>query len=140
MSRVGALASGIATVLLSRDESEGLGSDRQRLVNLGQNREGVLRAAYSASKFAIDGMTLALAAEHSSDGIIANSIAPGFVDTEMTRRILGEAGTSALVAKVPAARLGRTEEIARLVLWLASDENTYLAGQNIAIDGAFSRV
>ena len=40
------------------------------------------RAAYSASKFAIDGITLALAAEHSSDGIIANSIAPGFVDTE----------------------------------------------------------
>jgi 3-oxoacyl-[acyl-carrier protein] reductase len=98
------------------------------------------RAAYSASKFAIDGITLALAAEHSSDGIIANSIAPGFVDTELTRRILGEAGMSALTAKIPLGRLGRVEEIARLVLWLASDENTYLAGQNSAIDGAFSRV
>lgn len=98
------------------------------------------RAAYSASKFAVDGMTIALAAEHSSDGIIANSIAPGFVDTELTRRILGEAGTSALIAKIPVGRLGRAEEIARLVLWLTSDENTYLAGQNIAIDGAFSRV
>ena len=98
------------------------------------------RAAYCASKFAIDGVTIALAAEHSSDGIIANSIAPGFVDTELTRRILGEAGTSALVSKIPVGRLGQAEEIARLVLWLASDENTYLAGQNIAIDGAFSRV
>lgn len=98
------------------------------------------RAAYSASKFAIDGITIALAAEHSSDGIIANSIAPGFIDTELTRRILGEAGASALIAKIPVGRLGRAEEIARLVLWLASDENTYLAGQNIAIDGAFSRV
>jgi NAD(P)-dependent dehydrogenase (short-subunit alcohol dehydrogenase family) len=98
------------------------------------------RAAYSASKFAIDGMTLALAAEHSADGIIANSIAPGFIDTELTRRILGEEGTNALVATIPMGRLGRVDEIARLVLWLASDENTYLAGQNIAVDGGFSRV
>jgi NAD(P)-dependent dehydrogenase (short-subunit alcohol dehydrogenase family) len=98
------------------------------------------RAAYSASKFAIDGMTVALAAEHSSDGIIANSIAPGIIDTELTRRILGESGTTALIAGIPIGRLGRVEEIARLVLWLASDENTYLAGQNISIDGAFSRV
>jgi NAD(P)-dependent dehydrogenase (short-subunit alcohol dehydrogenase family) len=98
------------------------------------------RAAYSASKFALDGMTVALAAEHSSDGIIANSIAPGIIDTELTRRILGESGTTALIAGIPIGRLGRVEEIARLVLWLASDENTYLAGQNISIDGAFSRV
>ena len=100
----------------------------------------VHRAAYSASKFAIDGMTLALAAEHSSDGIVANCVAPGFIDTELTRRILGKQGIEALIPTIPAARLGRVEEIARLILWLVSDENTYLAGQNIAIDGAFSRV
>jgi len=100
----------------------------------------VHRAAYSASKFAIDGMTLALAAEHTSDGIIANSIAPGIINTELTRRILGDHGIEALVSMIPAGRLGRVEEIASLVLWLASDENTYLSGQNIAIDGAFSRV
>ncbi|MBI4535083.1 MAG: SDR family oxidoreductase [Ignavibacteriae bacterium] len=98
------------------------------------------RASYSTSKFAIDGMTLALAAEHSADGIIANSIAPGIIDTELTRRVLGEAGIQSLVSSVPAGRLGRVAEIARLVLWLASEENTYLAGQNIAIDGGFSRV
>lgn len=98
------------------------------------------RASYSASKFAIDGMTLALAAEHSADGILANSIAPGFVDTELTHRVLGEAGIRSLVATVPARRLGQVDEIARLVLWLASAENTYLTGQNIAIDGGFSRV
>lgn len=98
------------------------------------------RASYSASKFAIDGMTLALAAEHSADGIIANSIAPGIIDTELTRRVLGEPGIQSLVSKVPARRLGQAAEIARLVLWLASEENTYLAGQNIAIDGGFSRV
>ena len=98
------------------------------------------RASYSASKFALDGMTVALAAEHAADGIIANSIAPGFIDTDLTRRMLGDAGIQALVAKVPAKRLGRVEEIARLVLWLASEENTFISGQNIAIDGGFTRV
>ena len=98
------------------------------------------RAAYSTSKFALDGMTLALAAEHTTDGIIANCIAPGFIDTELTRRVLGEKGIQSLVSTVPAHRLGHVDEIARLVLWIASEENTYLAGQNIAIDGGFSRV
>ncbi|MDB5810203.1 MAG: family oxidoreductase [Betaproteobacteria bacterium] len=98
------------------------------------------RASYSTSKFAIDGMTLALAAEHSADGILANSIAPGVIDTELTRRVLGESGIKSLVSGVPVRRLGRAEEIARLVLWLTSDENTYLTGQNVAIDGGFSRV
>lgn len=98
------------------------------------------RASYSTSKFALDGMTVALAAEHSADGIIANSIAPGFIDTDLTRRMLGESGIQALIAKVPTRRLGRVDEIARLVLWLASEENTFVAGQNIAIDGGFTRV
>jgi 3-oxoacyl-[acyl-carrier protein] reductase len=98
------------------------------------------RASYSASKFALDGMTLALAAEHSADGIIANSVAPGFIDTDLTHRMLGEDEIRALVSKVPANRLGRVDEIARLVLWLASEENTFMVGQNIAIDGGFARV
>jgi NAD(P)-dependent dehydrogenase (short-subunit alcohol dehydrogenase family) len=98
------------------------------------------RASYSASKFAIDGLTLALAAEHSVDGILANSVAPGFIDTELTRSVLGEEGIRQLVTSVPSRRLGRAEEIARLVLFLCSDDNSYLTGQNIAIDGGFSRV
>lgn len=98
------------------------------------------RASYSASKFALDGLTVALAAEHSADGIIANCIAPGFIDTDLTHRMLGDAGIKALVSKVPVNRLGQVDEIARLVLWLASEENTFVAGQNIAIDGGFTRV
>ena len=54
--------------------------------------------------------------------------------------MLGDAGIQALIANVPARRLGHAEEIAPLVLWLASDDNTYMAGQNIAIDGGYSRV
>lgn len=97
------------------------------------------RASYSASKFALDGLTLALACEHTADGIIANSVAPGFIDTDLTRRTLGDAGIQALISRVPALRLGEVDEIARLVLWLSSDENTFIAGQNISIDGGFSR-
>ncbi len=98
------------------------------------------RASYSASKFAIDGLTAALAAEHTADGILANSVAPGFIDTELTSQLMGEIGIERITATVPARRLGRPEEIARLVLWLASEENTFVAGQNIAIDGGFTRV
>lgn len=98
------------------------------------------RGSYSASKFAIDGLTLALAAEHTCDGILANSVAPGFVNTELTRNVLSESDRAALAAQVPARRFAEPHEIAKLVAWLASDENTYVSGQNIAADGGFTRV
>jgi 3-oxoacyl-[acyl-carrier protein] reductase len=98
------------------------------------------RAPYSTSKFAIDGLTAALAAEYAEKGVLANCIAPGFIDTDLTRRVLGEDGIRELSARVPAKRLGRPEEIAAFVAWLAGPENTYIAGQNIAIDGGFTRV
>jgi NAD(P)-dependent dehydrogenase (short-subunit alcohol dehydrogenase family) len=98
------------------------------------------RAPYSASKFGLDGMTVSLAAEVAESGILVNSVAPGFIDTELTRRVLGEKGMQEMASKVPIRRMGLPEEVARLVLWLASDENTFVSGQNIAIDGGFSRV
>jgi NAD(P)-dependent dehydrogenase (short-subunit alcohol dehydrogenase family) len=98
------------------------------------------RAPYSASKFALDGMTVALAAEHSAHGILANSVAPGFIDTDLTRRVLGDSGIAAVLASVPIGRLGDVAEIARLITWLAGPENTFICGQNIAVDGGFTRV
>ncbi|CAI8413426.1 MAG: 3-oxoacyl-[acyl-carrier-protein] reductase FabG [Gammaproteobacteria bacterium] len=98
------------------------------------------RASYSASKFGLDGLTLALAAEHTENGILANCIAPGFFDTALTRRVLGDAGIRDLTSRVPAQRLGFVDEIARLVIWLSSTENSFISGQNIAIDGGFTRV
>lgn len=97
------------------------------------------RASYSASKFALDGMTLALAIEHGTDGILANCVAPGFIDTELTRRVLGDEQIERLVATVPTRRMADVAEIARFVVWLAGPANTYVTGQNIAIDGGFSR-
>jgi len=98
------------------------------------------RGAYSASKFAVDGLTAALAAEVAQFGILANCVAPGFIDTELTRQVLGEDGIKDLTAQVPARRLGRPEEIAAFVAWLAGPENSYISGQNLVIDGGFTRV
>lgn len=98
------------------------------------------RGAYSTSKFAVEGMTAALAAEVAEAGILANCVAPGFIDTELTRTVLGEDGVRNLAAQVPARRLGQPEEVAALVAWLAGPENTYVSGQNIVIDGGFTRV
>lgn len=98
------------------------------------------RASYSTSKFGLDGMTAALAAEVAADGILANCVAPGFTDTELTQRMLGPQGIRELVAQVPLGRLASVEEIARLVCWLGSEQNSYISGQNIAIDGGFTRV
>lgn len=97
------------------------------------------RAPYSASKFALDGLTLSLAIEHSAAGILANCVSPGFIDTDMTRRILGDDGIRQILKSVPIGRLAQPHEIAHLVLWLSSPENTYLTGQNIAVDGGFTR-
>lgn len=98
------------------------------------------RASYSASKFGLDGLTAALAAEVARDGILANCVSPGFVDTELTRGILGPAGMAELAARVPLQRFAQPAEIAALVAWLAGPENTYLSGQNVVIDGGFTRV
>lgn len=97
------------------------------------------RASYSASKFAIDGMTVALANEYAEFGVLANSVAPGFIDTEMTRKNLGESGIKKILSTVPINRLASASEIAKFVCWLGSDENTYISGQNLAIDGGFTR-
>lgn len=98
------------------------------------------RGPYSASKFALDGMTAALAAEVAADGILANCVSPGFIDTDLTRSILGDAGITEITTCIPIRRLGTPEEVAALVAWLVGPENTYISGQNIAIDGGFTRV
>ena len=85
-------------------------------------------------------MMVSLAAEVAESGVLVNSVAPGFIDTELTRNVLGKKGMEEIVKNVPIRRMGNPEEIAKLVLWLASNENTFLTGQNIAVDGGFSRV
>lgn len=113
-----------------------------RIVNIAsiwslRSRTG--RAAYSASKFALDGFTAALAAEVAIDGVLANCVSPGFVDTELIRSVMSEQALADLVAEVPMGRLAQPEEIAAFVAWLASPENSYISGQNLPIDGGYTR-
>ena len=98
------------------------------------------RAAYSASKFGLVGLTKAVAAEVASQGILVNCVSPGVIETELTRSVLGEAGIAQLTKEIPIGRIGHPEEVARLVRFLASDENTYISGQSIVIDGGFISV
>ena len=98
------------------------------------------RAAYSSSKFGLDGMTVALAAEVASMGILANSVGPGIIDTDLTRKVLGDKGIQEIQSIIPIKRLGKPSEVASFVSWLVSEENTYISGQNIMIDGGFTRV
>lgn len=98
------------------------------------------RGSYSTAKSAIEGMTAALAAEVARDGILVNTVSPGFIDTELTRQVLGDKGIAELLTQVPIGRLGKPEEIAELVTWLAGPKNSYISGQSILIDGGFTRV
>ena len=99
-----------------------------------------LRASYSTSKHGLQGMTTALAAEVTRWGILANCVSPGPVETEMTQTVLSETQIAELLAQVPAGRLAQPDEIAAAVAWLAGPENTFISGQNIAVDGGLSRV
>ena len=114
-----------------------------RVVNIGSiwsklARPG--RASYAASKFGLDGVTAAAAAEAAVDGVLVNMVSPGIIDTELTRRTVDPDRLKTLLADVPAGRLGQPQEIAAFVAWLVGPENTFISGQNIAIDGGFTRV
>ena len=114
-----------------------------RIVNIGSIFSKVskeYRASYSASKFALDGLTAAMSAELSDSNILVNTVSPGFIDTELTQEILGKAGMDSIKQSIPAKRLGQVEEISSFVSWLVSEENTYISGQNLTIDGGFTRV
>ena len=113
-----------------------------RIVNIASiwsNKSKEYRASYSASKFGLDGMTVAMSAELSQYGILANCLSPGFTETDLTRKILGEDGIKEIQKQIPMKRLGQPNEIAEIVNWLVSESNSYLTGQNIIIDGGFTR-
>lgn len=92
------------------------------------------QANYAAAKAGVAGMSRALARELGSRNITVNCVAPGFIDTDMTRA-LPEAARDALVGQIAAGRLGRPEEIAAAVLFLASGEASYVTGTTIHVNG-----
>jgi 3-oxoacyl-[acyl-carrier protein] reductase len=89
---------------------------------------------YAASKAGLVGFAKALALEVASRGITVNVVAPGLIETDMTRTITGGAH-EAWAAKIPLGRLGTPEDVAAAVCFLASDEASYITGQVIAVNG-----
>lgn len=89
---------------------------------------------YAAAKAGMIGFTRALAREVGSRGITVNAVAPGFVDTDMTRA-MPEAARAALLAQVPLGRFGSTEEVAHAVAFLASPEAAYVTGATLHVNG-----
>ena len=89
---------------------------------------------YSSSKAALNGFTKSLAKEVGSRNITVNCVAPGFIDTDMTSYI-GENERNEILKKIPLNKFGSPEDISKLVMFLISDEASYITGQTISIDG-----
>lgn len=96
------------------------------------------RLSYTTSKSALIGMTKTLAVELAKHNIQVNTVSPGFTNTKLTNSILTKAQIKKLVSSVPMGRMANPDEIARIVMFLCSSQNTYITGQNIIVDGGFS--
>jgi NAD(P)-dependent dehydrogenase (short-subunit alcohol dehydrogenase family) len=101
------------------------------------------RAAYTTSKHAVVGLTRAMALDHVKDGIRVNCVCPGTVDTPWVGRLLDQAADpqaakAVLIARQPMGRLGRAEEMAAAILFLASDESSFTTGTAMLVDGGFT--
>lgn len=108
-----------------------------RIINIGSVVGAMGNAGqvnYAAAKAGLEGFGRALAREVGSRGITVNSVAPGFIDTDMTRE-LPEAQRDALLGQIPLGRLGQAEEIAKVVGFLASEGAAYVTGATVPVNG-----
>jgi 3alpha(or 20beta)-hydroxysteroid dehydrogenase len=93
--------------------------------------------AYTSTKFAIRGMTKVAALELGPSGVRVNSVHPGMIDTDMIRDVAGghDIDFSPVAKRIPLKRMGQSDEIAEVVLFLASDRSSYCTGAEFAADG-----
>jgi 3-oxoacyl-[acyl-carrier protein] reductase len=93
------------------------------------------QVAYSASKAGLIGLTMSTARELASRGVTCNAVAPGFIETDMTAEHLPEAQRAKLMEQIPLGRIGRAEEVADTVAFLAGPEAAYITGQVFRVNG-----
>jgi acetoacetyl-CoA reductase len=94
---------------------------------------------YSAAKAGIIGLTRALAFEGAAKGVLVNAIAPGYINTDMVA-VIPEAVKQKIIAQIPVGHLGEVSDVARAVLFLVSDDNQFLTGTTINVNGGQNRV
>ena len=108
-----------------------------RIVNIGSvnGQAGQYgQVNYAAAKSGIHGFTKALAQENAAKGITVNAIAPGYIDTDMVRAV-PEAVLAKIVAKIPVGRLGNASEIAKAVSYLVAEDNGFMTGSTLSVNG-----
>jgi 3-oxoacyl-[acyl-carrier protein] reductase len=98
------------------------------------------RSAYSATKFGLHGLTVGVSNDLARHNILVNTLSPGFVMTDLTRKNLSVTEMEQLAGQVPAKRLAKAKDISNVAIFLLSEQNSYLTGQNIAVDGGFTNV
>jgi 3-oxoacyl-[acyl-carrier protein] reductase len=96
------------------------------------------RAAYSMTKAALNALTRSAALEFGAGGVLVNSLAPGYVDTELTRKNNSPKEMASIISSIPLGRMADPQELAKVAGFLVSDQNTYLTGQTIVVDGGFT--
>ena len=98
------------------------------------------RAVYSATKFGIHGLTVGCSNDLANKNILVNTVSPGFVLTDLTKKNLSEEEIDHLTLQIPIRRMAETSDISTVVIFLLSDLNNYVTGQNIIVDGGFTNV
>jgi 2-deoxy-D-gluconate 3-dehydrogenase len=127
------LAQAFARPLLA----EGRRGSIVNVVSMNSFHGGMHVAAYTASKHGLLGLTRALANEWTGQGIRVNGIAPGYMETELTRALREDERYDALRARMPSGRWGTPADLAGAVVYLASEASAYVSGGFIAVDGGY---
>lgn len=98
------------------------------------------RVAYSSTKFGLNGLTIGTSNDVSKYNILCNSLSPGFVMTDLTKKNLSKKEIKELSSQIPIKKFGTTSDISNVAVFLLSDLNQYITGQNIIADGGYTNV